>query len=109
CFDDLMIWQKAHDIAVKIYTPAEKNRYIKSDFSIKDQFKRAAILISDNIAEGFEYNKGPDFYRFLRISKGSCGEIRNKILFVKRVKFISEVLAESLSLEPEVLGRQWAS
>jgi four helix bundle protein len=67
CFEDLIVWQKAQDIAVKIYKLAEENDFIKRDFSLKDQFKRAAVSISDNIAEGFEYNNNPDFYRFLRI------------------------------------------
>ncbi|MEJ5996123.1 four helix bundle protein [Pedobacter sp. Du54] len=33
---------------------------LKSDFGLKDQFRRAATSMSDNIAEGFEYNNNPD-------------------------------------------------
>lgn len=106
CFEDLIIWQKAQDIAVKIYKWVEENDFIKKDFSLKDQFKSAALSISDNIAEGFEYNNNPDFHRFLRISKGSCGEIRNKIHFAKRLEFISDALAESLINEIKILGNQ---
>src|SRR5215216_3776587 len=105
-FEDLIVWQKAQDIAVKIYKLVEENDSIKKDFSLKDQFKRAAISISDNIAEGFEYNNNPDFHRFLRIAKGSCGEIRNKIHFAKRLEFISEGSAESLISEVKILGSQ---
>lgn len=106
CFEDLIIWQKAQDIAVKIYQLVEKNDFIKKDFSLKDQFKSAAISISDNIAEGFEYNNNPDFHRFLRISKGSCGEIRNKIHFARRLEFITEATAQALINEIRVLGNQ---
>jgi len=106
CFEDLIIWQKAQDIAVKIYKLVEENDLIKKDFSLKDQGKSAALSISDNIAEGFEYNNNPDFHRFLRISKGSCGEIRNKIHFAKRLEFISDALAESLINEVKILGNQ---
>jgi four helix bundle protein len=106
CFEDLIIWQKAQDIAVKIYKLVEENDFIKKDFGLKDQFKSAALSISDNIAEGFEYNNNPDFHRFLRISKGSCGEIRNKIHFAKRLEFISDALAESLLNEVKILGNQ---
>jgi four helix bundle protein len=105
-FEDLIVWQKAQDIAVKIYRLVEKNDFIKKDFSLKDQFKSAAISISDNIAEGFEYNNNPDFHRFLRISKGSCGEIRNKIHFARRLEFISETTAKSLINEIKILGGQ---
>ena len=106
CFEDLIVWQKAQDIAVKIYKLVEENDPIKKDFSLKDQFKSAAISISDNIAEGFEYNNNPDFHRFLRISKGSCGEIRNKIHFARRLKFITEATAEALIGEVKILGGQ---
>jgi len=106
CFEDLIVWRKAQDIAVKIYKLVEENDFIKKDFSLKDQFKSAAISISDNIAEGFEYNNDPDFYRFLRISKGSCGEIRNKIYFTRRLGFITEAASQSLLNELKILGSQ---
>jgi four helix bundle protein len=62
-FEDLIIWQKAQDLAVKIFQLADNNNFISRDFTLKDQLKSAAISISDNIAEGFEYNN-PDFHRF---------------------------------------------
>ena len=105
-FEDLIIWQKAQELAVKIYQLADSNKFIVKDFTLKDQLKSAAISISDNIAEGFEYNNNPDFHRFLRIAKGSCGEIRNKILFVKRLKYIDEETGNSLTEEARQLGRQ---
>ena len=67
--------------------------------------KSSSISISDNIAEGFEYNNNPDFYRFLRIAKGSCGETRNKILFLKRLKYIEETTGNDLNNEATLLGR----
>ena len=105
-FEDLIIWQKAQELAVKIYQLADSNKFIVKDFTLKDQLKSASISISDNIAEGFEYNNNPDFHRFLRISKGSCGEIRNKILFIKRMKYIDEHTGNSLNEEAKLLGRQ---
>ena len=105
-FEDLVVWQKAQELAVKIYHLAELNKFIKNDFTLKDQLKRSAISISYNIAEGFEYNNNPDFYRFLRIAKGSCGELRNKILFIKRLKNIEETIGNELDKEATMLGRQ---
>ena len=105
-FEDLIIWQKAQELAVKLYQLADSNKFIVKDFTLKDQLKSASISISDNIAEGFEYNNNPDFHRFLRIAKGSCGEIRNKILFVKRLKYIDETTGISLTDEARQLGRQ---
>ena len=105
-FEDLIVWQKAQELAAKIYLLADTNRFIKKDFTLKDQLKSSSISISDNIAEGFEYNNNPDFYRFLRIAKGSCGELRNKIRFLKRLTYIEEISANHLNEEAALLGRQ---
>ncbi|MFY7839413.1 MAG: four helix bundle protein [Lacibacter sp.] len=106
CFEDLIIWQKAQELAEKIYKLAEINKFIQKDFSLKDQLRSAALSISDNIAEGFEYNNNPDFYRFLRMAKGSCGEIRNKVHFIKRIKIIEEQECVLLCNESKLLSSQ---
>src|SRR5258708_3848638 len=77
-FEDLDIWKMAIAIAVDVYLLCD-NEPLKSDWGMKDQIRRAACSISDNIAEGFEYNNNPDFVRYLNYAKGSCGEFRNKI------------------------------
>ena len=64
---------------------------MKSDFGLKDQFRRAAMSMSDNVAEGFEYNNNPDFIRFLTYAKGSSGEFRNKIIIMLEAKKLSDV------------------
>lgn len=106
CFEDLVIWQKAQEIAEKVYKLADSNSFIQKDLSLKNQLKSASLSISDNIAEGFDYNNNPDFYKFLRIAKGSCGETRNKLLFIKRMEYIDESTAKKLSEETNILGRQ---
>ena len=51
-FEDLEIWKEATNIAIEIYLISEKGK-LKNDFGMKDQIRRAAMSISDNIAEGF--------------------------------------------------------
>jgi four helix bundle protein len=46
--------------------------------------------MSDNIAEGFEYNNNPDFIRFLNYAKGSSGEFRNKLTILNKAGKIDE-------------------
>mgnify|MGYP002786003965 CR=1 FL=1 len=106
CFEDLVIWQKAQEIAEKVYKLADSNSFIQKDLSLKNQLKSASLSISDNIAEGFDYNNNPDFYKFLRIAEGSYGETRNKLLFIKRMEYIDESTAKKLSEETNILGRQ---
>lgn len=86
-FEELEIWKKAQELGALVYELCESNMKIAKDFSFKDQIKRAALSISNNIAEGFEYNNNNDFYKFLRFSKGSCGEVRSCLLFSVRVKY----------------------
>jgi four helix bundle protein len=86
-FEDLEIWKNAQDLGAKIYFLCNSNEKIAKDFSFKDQIKRASLSISNNIAEGFEYSNNNDFYRFLRIAKGSCGEVMNCLLFSIRVEY----------------------
>lgn len=89
-FEQLEIWKKAHDLGAMVYDLCEINPKITKDFSYKDQIKRAALSISNNIAEGFEYNNNNYFVKFLRITKGSCGEVRNCLLFSLKVKYTTE-------------------
>ena len=86
-FEDLGIWKRAQELAEIIFTICNTNEKIIKDFSFKDQIKRAVLYISNNIAEGFEYSNNNDFYRFLRIAKGFCGEVRNCLLFSVRIKY----------------------
>ncbi len=77
-FEDLDIWKKSIELYVDIFVVIE-NSGLKNDFSAKNQLKRATLSISNNIAEGFEYENNLQFVRFLRYSKGSAGEIRNMV------------------------------
>jgi four helix bundle protein len=86
-FEDLDIWIKSQELGLMVYALCNSNKQIARDFSFKDQIKRAALSVSNNIAEGFEYNNNNDFCRFLRIAKGSCGEVRNCLLFAVKVNY----------------------
>lgn len=106
-FEDLEIWNKAIDLYVEVYAISEKGK-LKTDFSAKDQLKRAALSISNNIAEGFEYENNLQFVRFLRYSKGSAGEVRsmlhaflrtNQIDREMHAKLIESVLIISKSIK----------
>lgn len=67
-FEDLDIWKEAVAMGVQIYLITESGRMAK-DFSARDQLRRAAISISNNIAEGFEYNSSKIFVRFRCMQK----------------------------------------
>lgn len=64
---------------------------------MKDQLRRSACSMSDNIAEGFEYNNNPDFIRFLNYAKGSSGEFRNKLTILNRAGKMDDETSQHLN------------
>ena len=51
-FKDLVVWQKAHQLVIKIYK-LTKNYPKYEMFGLTSQFRRAAISVPANLAEGF--------------------------------------------------------
>jgi len=82
----MKVWQDGQDLAVDVY---QDFTGIK-DYSFCDQIKRAAVSISNNIAEGAERTTPADFARFLDISKGSTGEVRSMYCLAARLGFIDD-------------------
>ena len=91
-FEDLMVWQKSQDLAVLIYCLFGESR----DFSFRDLIKRAAVSISNNIAEGFDRNSNADFTRFLHFSLASNSEVRSMLYLSIRLNYLNKIEAESL-------------
>lgn len=88
-FEDLDIWKNAVELALVIYKACDHGK-LKNDFGMRDQVKRASASISNNIAEGFEYNNNRQFIRFLYIAKGSAGELRNQLFILKETGYITK-------------------
>lgn len=80
-FEDLEVWKRGCRLAVDVCVGTHGWR----NFGLRDQLQRSAISIPSNIAEGSERDSEGDFKRFLRISKGSCGELRTQLYIAKRV------------------------
>ena len=74
-FRDLIVWQKAHQFVLAVYELTEKFPR-REMFCLTPQFRRAAISIPANIAEGFKKRSAADKARFLTISQGSLEECR---------------------------------
>jgi four helix bundle protein len=79
-FEDLEAWKKAREITMAIYKITSDGDF-GSDFSLKDQIRRASVAIMANIAEGYERGGNKEFIHFLSMAKGSAGEVRS-LLYV---------------------------
>ena len=89
-FEEMEVYQKALSFGAKVYKLTLSNQEINRDFGLKDQLQRAALSISNNIAEGFERETKKELIRFLYFSKGSAGECRNMLNFLKLLEYINE-------------------
>ena len=79
-FEDLLVWQKAHEFVLLVYRITEL--FPKYEiFGLTSQFRRAAVSIAANIAEGYKKKdfKNKDFknkLNFLNIAHSSLEECR---------------------------------
>jgi four helix bundle protein len=81
-FEDLDVWKAGCQLAVDVCVATNESK----QFALRDQMQRSAISIPSNIAEGCERDSTPDFIKFLRYSKGSCGELRTQLYIAERVQ-----------------------
>lgn len=87
-FKDLIVWQKAHDLVLKIYK-ATKNFPDDEKFGLVSQMRRSALSIPLNIVEGFR-RKGRDKLNFYYYSLGSLEELQYQIFLSLDLNYISE-------------------
>ena len=90
-------------VLTKLIFSLVNNTLLDKEYSFKDQIKRAVISITNNIAEGSEYNNNKQFVRYLKIAKGSCAEVRNMLILAKELEFCSvHEIQKSLNLTIEI-------
>ncbi|MEY8758151.1 four helix bundle protein [Chryseobacterium tongliaoense] len=94
-FENFPVYSKSLDLIVSIYKFLQ-NQSLEKEFEFNNQIKRAGFPISNNIAEGSEYNNNRQFIKYLKIAKGSCAEVRSMMIVSKRLKLEDENVAEEI-------------
>ncbi|MEN8165635.1 MAG: four helix bundle protein [Acidobacteriota bacterium] len=94
CFEDLWIWRQARVLVRHVYGDTLDGSASARDFAFRDQIRRAAISVMNNIAEGFERGTDADFARFLGIAKASCGEVRSMYYLAEDCGYVEAPIAE---------------
>lgn len=80
-FQDLIVWQKAHEFVLKVYSFTKTFPKFER-YGLTSQF-RGVVSIAANIAEGFKKKGKRDKVRFLNISQGSLEECRYYIILAE--------------------------
>src|ERR1051325_8171908 len=111
-FEDLPVWNAAIDLAARTYEFTD-NLQFRRRRSLRDQIERAAVSVSNNIAEGFERGTNKELLSFLYISRGSAGEVRSMLCLLDRIPTFRTLNKETalLKKKAESCSRQlkaWA-
>ena len=111
-FEDLPVWKAAIRLAVEVYALSE-NEVFKGKGSMRDQIERAAVSVSNNIAEGFERGTTQELLTFLYIARGSAGEVRSMLHLFDSLPQFSTLTSQISNLKglAENIARQlrgWA-
>ncbi len=111
-FEQLPVWQSAIELARLVYVLTGKLSF-RRQRSLHDQIERAAVSVSNNIAEGFERGTTQELLTFLYIARGSAGEVRSMLCLLGQLPELGDLKFEISDLKSLVEGisrqlRAWA-
>jgi len=108
-FEELPVWKEA----AKLYNVVQdllEQPDLPLSYGFRNQLDRAALSVSNNIAEGFERSTKAELQSFIAIARGSAGEVRSMMAVVvnrprlrgivkdlKRIRALAESCARQLT------------
>ena len=94
-FESVIAWQLAHKLVLRVYKVTghfpEEEKY-----GLVSQFRRAAVSVEANIAEGYKKLGKNDKLRFFNISQGSLEECRDYHILSRDLDFLYDGEFEEL-------------
>ncbi len=103
-FEDLIAWQKARGLTLKIYQVSRSGEFGR-DYRLSGQIQGAAVSVMSNIAEGFERSGLREFHQFLSTAKASCAEVRSQLYVALDVGYVNNESFQELRDQAEEVGR----
>ncbi|GAB5443172.1 MAG: hypothetical protein Fues2KO_35210 [Fuerstiella sp.] len=112
-FEDLPVWNLAVELATQVF-PWTQQSHFRGQGDLANQLQRAALSVSNNIAEGFERGSTAELLQFLYIARGSAGEVRSMLCVMERLDRFSDLKSDisNFKLQAETVSRQirgWAN
>ncbi|HXI73481.1 MAG TPA: four helix bundle protein [Verrucomicrobiae bacterium] len=92
-FEDLPVWQEAARLYNRVLDLLEQPD-VPLTPGFRNQLDRAALSVSNNIAEGFERVTTNELNMFLAIARGSAGEVRSMMAVVRDRPRLKPVVQE---------------
>ncbi len=100
-FEDLEIWQGARDLRKRIYALAPA---LRRDPLLAQDMRWNSVSVMNGIAEGFERGSDREFSQFLKVARGSLGELRSELSVAGDAKYIDAAEYASLKERCEILA-----
>ncbi len=100
-FEEVPVWQAAVELARGVYGLTEAPVLRPS---LRYQLERAALSISNNIAEGFERGTTQELLNFLYIARGSAGEVRSILCVAEKLVDAPQLGSRVAQLKVQVEG-----
>jgi four helix bundle protein len=89
-FQEIIAWQLAHQLKVKVDVFLNRSNF-KKRYKFADQLDDSVRSAPRNIAEGHMRGfKHKEFAQFLRVARGSLGEVINHLIDANDQKLITE-------------------
>jgi len=103
-FNELLVWKKSVDFAVQVY---ERTATFPKDetFGLRLQIRRAAVSISNNLAEGQGHASSQDYRRFVVQARGSAFEVQTQITLCRRLRYLDDATADGLQASIDEIAR----
>jgi four helix bundle protein len=101
-FEKLEVWQRGCRLAVRIFEAFAECRCI----NLKNQIERAGLSIPSNIAQEAERGGVKEFSQFLKIAKGSSGELRTQLYIASKLNVLEASVIRPLLRESKEISAQ---
>jgi four helix bundle protein len=102
-FEELPVWQDAISLTAKVFHLTDDTSF-RNKGDIANQLQRAALSVSNNIAEGFERGTTSELVTFVYYAKGSAGEVRSICHVLDRLPYFNHLKSEISDLKLIVTG-----
>ncbi|AUS05172.1 four helix bundle protein [Pseudotamlana carrageenivorans] len=86
-FEALKVWQAGHQFVLEVYKMS-KQFPREEIYGLTSQFRRAAVSITANIAEGYKRKSPKEKLRFYNFSQASLEECRYFLILSKDLGYV---------------------
>jgi len=103
-FEDLNCWRMSRKLVKDVYAISADGSLGK-DFGTKDQLRRAALSVMNNVAEGFARFSKKEFILFLNHAQSSAAEVKSILYVCEDLAYLSEQQSGQLREEVDNLRK----